>query len=63
MPSHNPSCLKEDYGHYHKSGNNVLSQSSQQADKVDIPGEPLQRDELDSEKMWYDLFTILSSSL
>lgn len=48
------------------SGDNFLSQSSQQADKIDIigiSGKPLQQGELDSEKMWCDLFTILSSSL
>lgn len=46
-----------------KSCDTFPSQSSQQADKRDIPGEPLQRSESDAEKMWRDLFTILSSSL
>lgn len=46
-----------------KSGDSFLPQSSQEANKIDIPGEPLLRGRLDSEKMWSDLFTILSSSL
>lgn len=46
-----------------RSGDNFLSESSQQADKIDNSGEALQRNELDSEKMWCYLFTILSSSL
>lgn len=46
-----------------KSCDSFPSQSSQQADKRDIPGESLQRSESDAEKMWCDLFTILSSSL
>lgn len=34
-----------------KSGDNFLSESSQQADKIDIYGEALQRSELDWENV------------